>query len=214
MDTLDEHLIVNTQEYAIGSISLQHLREYKRKLITLCEEIVDLDNNFLKLCNDHIYKRYDNFKNEDESYIELSEVQIKNQKTIINLQSVIDTITPAIKYLNAFNGDYVKLESDNIFEILKSYTQLNNSIENSATLQELQNYIEINNAYQNDKQCFYTSLDNINMTEFRLDYNFNLDEYAKEDANRYAYVNKIYCFTSSCVNALYQANKTLCEVEE
>ena len=173
---------------------------------------MDIDNTFLDLIRTYIYPKYETFR-EGDGYIELSEVQIQNQKTLANLQSVIDTITPSIKYLNAFNGDYVKLSTDQLFETLNLYLSLDNKQQGTATVKELQTYLEVYDMYKNDVQCFEESLNNINMTSFRLDYNFNLEEYAKQDPNNYAYVTKIYEFTSSSCVALYNVNKTLCESE-
>ncbi len=212
VEQLDTNIINDSQANAVGSISLQHLREYKRKLINLCEKVVELDNNFLELCQKYIYPKFDTFKNADGSYIELTDVQLKNQKTISNLQSVIETITPAIKYLNSFNGDYVKLDTDNIFETLNNYVQLDNTNTTvTATVQELQDYLDVYNSYMNDKECFYRSLDSVDMAVFRIDYHFDLDEYAKEDANRFTYIQKIYSFTKNSVVALYKVNQKLCE---
>ena len=209
VEELDINIIADS---AFGSISLQHLREYKRKLIDLCEDVVELDNSFLKLCQTYIYQKYDTYRKGDGSYIELTENQLKNQKTICNLQSVIETITPAIKYLNAFNGDYVKLETDKFFETLNEYVSLDNTNTNlTATVQELQDYLDMYNLYMNDVECFNRSLANIDMVVFMLDYNFNLENYAKEDEDRYAYVQKVYSFTENSVHALYTVNKKLCE---
>ena len=212
VETLDKNVLTSSEEKAVSSISLQHLREYKRKLVDLCQEIMKVDNEFLSLIRTYIYPKYESFKNEN-GYITLSEVQIQNQKTLANLQSVIDTISPAIMYLNAFNGDYVKLESDHIFETLNMYLTLDNKQNGTATVAELQTYLEVYEMYQNDAKCFEDSLKKINMTTFRLDYNFNKEEYAKEDPNNFAYVSKIYEFTSSSCVALYNVNKILCESE-
>ena len=212
VEALDRNILTSTVDKAVSSISLQHLREYKRKLIDLCEEVMDVDNTFLDLIRTYIYPKYETFR-ENGGYIELSEVQIQNQKTLANLQSVIDTITPAIKYLNAFNGDYVKLATDQLFETLNAYLSLDNKQQGTATVAELQTYLEVYTMYKNDVKCFEDSLNSINMTTFRLDYNFNKEEYAKEDPSYYAYVTKIFEFTSTSCVALYNVNKTLCESE-
>ena len=212
VEDLDRNVLTSTVDKAVSSISLQHLREYKRKLIDLCEEVMDVDETFLDLIRTYIYPKYETYR-EGEGYVELSQTQIQNQKTLANLQSVIDTITPAIKYLNAFNGDYVKLATDQLFETLNAYLSLDNKQQGTATVAELQTYLEVYAMYKNDVKCFEDSLNNINMTTFRLDYNFNKEEYAKENPDNYAYVTKIFEFTSTSCVALYNVNKTLCESE-
>ena len=210
VDELDKNVLTSSQEKAVSSISLQHLREYKRKLIELCQQVMNVDNTFLSLIRTYIYPKYDSFKQNDK-YISLSQVQIQNQKTLANLQSVIDTIIPSIEYLNAFNGDYVKLASDKLFETLNMYLSLNNSQSETATVEELEAYLNVYNMYQNDVKCFEESLKNINMTSFRLDYEFDREEYAKQNPDNFAYVSKIFEFTSTSCVALFNANKMLCE---
>ena len=210
VEELDKNVLTSTEEKAVSSISLQHLREYKRKLVDLCQKVMEVDNTFLSLIRTYIYPKYESFKTE-KGYIELSEIEIQNQKTLANLQSVIDTISPAIEYLNAFNGDYVKLESDHIFETLSLYLTLDNKQNGTATVQELQTYLEVYEMYKNDAKCFEQSLNSINMTTFRVDYNFNRQEYAKQNPDNFAYVTKIFEFTSASCVALYNVNKILCE---
>ena len=99
----------------------QSLRDYKRSLIDLCQEIVRLDNMFISLCENYIYPTYDSFKDAEGNYLELDATALRNQKNLANLKSVVATITPAIEYLNAFDGYYTQHDTDKIFTTLNSY---------------------------------------------------------------------------------------------
>ncbi len=207
---LDIRIDTTSEQTAFGSISLQKLREYKRELIDLCQKIVELDNMFISICENYIYTSFDTFKDENGNYITLTDAQLKNQKNLANLKSVIATITPAIEYLNAFDGDYISLSTDKFFQTLNQYTSLDYSKEGTTTVEELDKFLRIYNMYQNDQQIFSTSLSQINFREF-MRANFDPSTYAKDDATLYAYATKVLSFTNYSVENLYNINKILCE---
>lgn len=197
-----------TQTKVLENQYLQFVREYKRKLIDLCEQIVNMSNEFVNICQKYIYPEYNSFKDEN-GYLQLTPTQITNQKTIANIKSVIDTINPAIAYLNAFDGDYVKLSTDKFFVTLNKYINFDFTNTNSATIEELDIYLTTYKAYKEDLLCFYTALESINMKSFMLDYNFNIDLYAQQNPENFAYVTKIFEFTNTSISLLYNANKNL-----
>ena len=202
--------IVTTDPF--GIISMQSLRDYKRSLIDLCQEIVTLDNMFISLCENYIYPTYDSFKDENGNYLELDATALRNQKNLANLKSVVATITPAIKYLNAFDGNYTKLNTDKIFTILDNYSKIeiiSGSDSQTATVEELNDFLMVYTYYQNDLECFYKSLENVNFIEFR-NCNFDPMAYAKDDSQKFAFASKILSFISQSVENLYQENLQLC----
>ncbi len=202
--------IVTTDPF--GIISMQSLRDYKRSLIDLCQEIVRLDNMFISLCENYIYPTYDSFKDAEGNYLELDATALRNQKNLANLKSVVATITPAIEYLNAFDGNYTQHDTDKIFTTLNSYADIEiagSSESQTTTVEELDMFLKVYAYYQNDLECFYTSLENVNFREFQNS-NFDPQVYAKDDAQKFAYASKILSFTNQSVLNLYEINIALC----
>lgn len=194
-----------------GIISLQNLRDYKRSLIDLCQEIVKLDNMFISICENYIFQSYDSFLDEQGNYIQLDETAIRNQKNLAHLKSAVATITPAITYLNAFDGNYVKLNTDKFFTTLDEYSKIEivGDTALAATIQELESFLKIYSFYQNDLKLFYESVENVNFKDFER-CNFDPTEYAENDSQKFAYANKILSFSSKSVESLYQINNLLC----
>lgn len=207
---LDNGITGVSAEEAQTSISIQRLKEFKRQYIDLSQTFILLSEDLLHLCTQYIYPQYQAFKY-GEIYENLTETQLINQKTIANLKSAINTLTPAINYLNKFNGEYEKLDSDKFFVIIDYYNNLNFSNQTSTTVQELDIWLNTYNAYMNELDCFNTSLENIDLLEFVDYYNCNIDEYKKDYPENYAYLNKIFTFTSESIETLYNAVRLLCE---
>ena len=194
-------------------ISLQVLKDYKRSLIDLCLEIVNLDNMFISICENYIFTSYSSFVNENGEYIKLSETELRNQKNLANLKSVVATITPAIEYLNAFDGSYVPLENDKFFITLGNYSKIQiagDDANQTATVEELQQFLKIYSYYQDDCELFLKSLKNVDFKQF-ANCNFDPSVYAKDDAQKFAYATKILSFIDQSVINLYDVNIALCE---
>ncbi len=210
-DVLHELDITVITSEPFGIISMQSLKDYKRSLIDLCQEIIKLDNMFISICEKYIYQTFDSFKGTDGNYLELNDTVIRNQKNLANLKSVVATITPAIEYLNAFDGEYTNLSTDKFFTTLNSYSQMEIADKNSktATVEELDRFLQIYTYYQNDLQCFYTSLDNVNFVEFK-NCNYDIEVFSQDDPQKFAYANKILSFSNQSVLNLYDINSKLC----
>lgn len=192
--------------------SLQALKNYKRDFIDLCLKIVDLDNMFISLCEKYVFTSYSTFVDQNGAYIELNDTELRNQKNLANLKSVVATITPAIEYLNAFDGSYVALANDKLFTTLDDYSKINIASESStqtATVEELQQFLTVYNYYQNDVELFYTSLDNVDFHDFAK-CDFDPTIYAKDDEQSFAYASKILTFIDQSVRNLYNVNSALC----
>ena len=206
---LDNHIVGTSESQASSDISLQVLREFKREYVDVSLVFVDLCNEFLNICEKYIYPNYSSFV-EDGKYIKLTETQIANQKTIAVLKSAINTLTPAIEYLNSFNGDYVKLNNDSFFEVLQYYTNLNIKKENTTNVEELEQWTILYKSYLNDAKCFYNCLNIISMADFGRNYNFDTTKLIEENFENYAYINKIFDFSSQSILFLYNSVNTLC----
>ena len=131
---------------------------------------------------------------------------------LANLKSVVATITPAIEFLNAFDGNYTQHDTDKIFTTLNSYADIEiagSSESQTTTVEELDMFLKVYAYYQNDLECFYTSLENVNFREFQNS-NFDPQVYAKDDAQKFAYASKILSFTNQSVLNLYEINIALC----
>ncbi len=203
---------VNTQN-PFDITSLQVLKDYKRDIIDLCLEIVKLDNMFISLCENYVFTSYSTFVDQNGEYLELNDTELTNQKNLANLKSVVATITPAIEYLNAFDGSYVALENDKLFTTLEQYSQIDIASDSStltATVEELQQFLTVYNYYQNDVELFYTSLENVDFHDFAK-CNFDPVVYAENDAQSFAYASKILTFIDQGVENLYTVNSALCE---
>ena len=210
VDNLDRNIVTTSEDNCVNNISLQFLREYKRELIDLCLNIIDLNNEFVSILENYIYPKYTSVRTQD-GFMDLTPTDLSNQKTIAGLKSVVDTITPAIKYLNAFDGDYVKLADDNIFVSLDGYINLDFSKENTTTVEELDLFLNTYEAYKNDLICFEDSLEKVDFKAFRIRYEFNKEEFIKQNPENYAYITKIFNFTKNYVKQLLSVNKMLCE---
>ncbi len=207
---LDNGIKGTSVDDAMSNISIQRLKEFKRQYIDISKTFISLSEEFLDLCTTYIYPQYQAYKY-GEIYEDLNETQLINQKTIANLKSAINTLTPAIAYLNEFNGEYVKLDTDNFFVVIEFYNNLDFSNQTSTTIEELDIWLNTYNAYMNELDCFNNSLEQIDILEYVKDYNYNLEEYKKDNPENYAYLNKIFTFTSESVETLYNSVKMLCE---
>ncbi len=209
IEYLDNHIVGINETQASSDISLQIVREFKRKYIDLSLAFVDICNEFLSLCEKYLYPNYSSFK-ENGQYIELTQTQITNQKTIAILKSSINTLTPAIEYLNSFNGDYKNLNNENFFKVLDYYCNLDSKIENTTDVKELDLWLNLYNSYLNDLNCFYDCLDKINMADFGRNYNYDVNKLIEENFENYAFINKIFDFSSKSVLFLFNGVETLC----
>ena len=194
---------------AISDISAQALREFKRKYIAVSQELIDVCNEFLNLVENYVYPKYDTYKN-GENYLDLSQTQLVNQRTIIVLKSAVNTLVPAIAYLNDFSGDYITLDSDKFFTTLDKYISLNFADETTVTVQELENWKQTFDIYTNDTQNFYVALEKVDLPEFKKEFDCNQDKYLEEYPKNIAYINKILTYTDIDVTNLYTAVLTLC----
>ncbi len=209
IEYLDNHIVGTNEIQASSDISLQIVREFKREYIDLSLVFVDICNEFLTLCEKYIYPNYSSYML-DGKYIELTQTQITNQKTIAVLKSAINTLTPAIEYLNSFNGDYEHLNNEKFFQVLDYYCNLDTKKENTTNVEELELWLDIYNSYLNDVECFYDSLDKISMADFGRNYNFDIEKLIDENFENYAYINKIFDFSSKSVLFLFNSVETLC----
>lgn len=194
---------------ATSDISAQALREFKRKYIELSQELIDVCTEFLTLVENYVYPKYDTYK-DGEGYLDLSTTQLVNQRTIIVLKSAVNTLIPAIAYLNDFSGDYITLESDKFFTTLDKYLALNFADETTVNVQELQNWKEIFDAYTNDTQNLYVALENVDLPEFKKEFDCDTTKYLEEHPKNIVYINKILTYTNIDVTNLYNAVLTLC----
>lgn len=194
---------------AVSIISKDNVRKFKVKYIELSQQIIELCNQFLNLVENYVYPKYDTYKNGD-GYIELTQTQLVNQRTIVILKSAVNTLTPAIKYLNDFDGDYVTLDSDKFFVTLDNYLTLDYSNETTVTVEELQNWKEIFDTYTSDTQNFYVSLEKVDLPKFKKEYNCVLEDYLEDYPKNIAYITKILTFTNTNVTTLYNSLLALC----
>ena len=209
IEYLDTHIVGTSEAEASSDISLQIVREFKRDYIDLSLVFVDICNEFLNICEKYIYPNYSSFK-VDDKYIELTQTQVTNQKTIAVLKSAINTLTSSIEYLNSFNGDYVKLNDESFFQVLDYYCNLDSKKENTTNVEELELWLNVFNSYLNDAEYFYSSLDKINMADFGRNYNFDVTKLIEENSENYAYINKIFDFSNKSVLFLFESVETLC----
>lgn len=209
IDYLDQHIVGIDEDQATSIISLQLLKNFKRAYIDISQTFIELSNQFLKLCETYIYPSVSNYI-QDGKYIELTETQITNQKTLANLKSAISIITPAIKYLNSFNGEYEKVNNEVFFETLNNLSNLNTKIENSTNVKELNSWQLTYNAYCNDLNLFNKSLEKVSMQSFKKDYNYDIDLFTQANIENLAYINKIIEFSSQSITTLFNSVYTIC----
>ena len=206
---LDSAIGGSTIEIALKNITENEVRKFKREYVALSEEIIDICNEFLHLCQTYIYPYYVTYTTES-GFVSLTKTQIVNQRTIASLRTAVSTLTPAIKYLNSFDGQYHRFDNEYFFNALDNLLLFDFTNEDNVTVEELHSWNEIYKAYTNDIPNFYTALENIDMSELKKDFYYNVDDYLAEYPNKYAYVNKVFDFVENDVLYLYNALYELC----
>ena len=206
---MDQSIGGSTIDFAISDITEQVVREFKREYVILSEEIIAICNEFLHLCQTYIYPNYVTYTTES-GFVSLTKTQIVNQRTIASLRTAVSTLTPAIKYLNSFDGQYYHFDNEEFFNALDLLLLLDFTNEDNVTVEELHTWNEVHKAYTNDIPNLYASLENIDMSELKKDFNYNIEEYLEEYPNKYAYINKVLDFASNDVIYLYNALFELC----
>lgn len=198
-----------TLEDALSPISRQVVKEFKRKYVETSVEVIDLCNQFLDICETYIYPKYQTYKTES-GYVNLTQTQITNQVTLATLKSTINTLTPAITYLNAFDGEYTSFASDEFISTLDDYLDID-SAKQTVTVAQLENWLTTFNTFVSDTQNFYTALEKIDIPEMIRDFDSDPDLYLEEYPNLVAYINKVFTFTNSGVRTLYSSLASLCD---
>ena len=204
VDALDVNAGTSLQN-AILDNSLQFLKEFKREYISVSSSIVDLCDKFLFICKNYIYSNVNSFVNDDYTYVESlnNDTQLQNQRNIAILDSVINTIKPAMTYLDKFNGKYVTLSFDKIFEIIGNYADLALPSTNTATIAELHLFKQCFNDFINETNNFYTSLENFDIINYFRYYNCNKQQYLERYPQDLPYITQIENFLNTDVNTLY-----------
>lgn len=210
VQNLDADIGSSKEEIANKDISIQYVRNFKRTYIQTSKDLINLCTNFLDLCETYIYPKYETYHN-GEKYITLTDTQLANQRTIAVLKSSINTLNPAIKYLEAFNGNYQHLDGEVFIATLNNYLTLSYEETESVTIEELQVWSDTYKAYIIEMDCFYSALDKLDFEELRKNYNYDLTEYAQTNVDKKPFVQKVQSFSSQKITTLYNTVKTICD---
>ncbi len=195
---------------AIDPISIQAIKNYKREYIKTTNKIIDVCDNFLTIVGKYIYPKYDSYM-KDGNYIELSSVQLDNEKDLALLKSSITTLKCSIKYLNMFNGEYKLLSNDKFVDVLESYVDIELSTSNTLTTQKLQLWLNNYNAFLGNKSNFEYALSKIDYDKLVRIYNFDYNKYLENNLDQKSYVDNVNDFINSSIYNLFNSVKSLIE---
>lgn len=193
----------------IKDIYIQVLKEYKRDYIDITNQVIDICENFQYICENYIFTKITTYV-EDNKYIELSPIELVNQRNLALLKSSISTLKSAILYLDGFNGEYRLMENDKFVDTLKLYISMDLTKSENVTVPKMQVWLNNYNAFLGEKENFDKSLNGIDFDKLGRLYNFDYDKYVNDFPTHKPYIDNIKNFASESITSLYNVSLNLC----